>query len=59
MYFLHPSLRSKEYNAFFKNMREFKMEGKVKNDDAPDSMAQLCDMKFERKRKTVIMEGFL
>lgn len=59
MYFLHPSLRSKEYNAFLKNMREFKMEGKVKNDDAPDSMAQLCDMKFERRRKTVIMEGFL
>lgn len=59
MYFLNPSLRSKEYNAFLKNMREFKMEGKVKNDDAPDSMAQLCDMKFERRRKTVIMEGFL
>lgn len=59
MYFLHPSLRSKEYNAFLKNMREFKMEGKVKNDDAPDSMAQLCDMKFEKRRKTVIMEGFL
>lgn len=46
MYFLHPSLRSKEYNAFMKNMREFKMEGKVKHDDAPDSMSQLCEMKF-------------
>lgn len=46
MYFLHPSLRSKEYNAFMKNMREFKMEGKVAHDDAPDSMSQLCEMKF-------------
>ena len=46
MYFLHPSLRSKEYNAFMKNMREFKMEGKVTHDDAPDSMSQLCEMKF-------------
>lgn len=46
MYFLHPSLRSKEYNAFMRNMREFKMEGKVTHDDAPDSMSQLCEMKF-------------
>ena len=46
MYFLHPSLRSKEYNAFMKNMREFKMEGRVKHDDAPDAMSQLCEMKF-------------
>lgn len=55
MYFLQSEFRSQEYNAFMKNMREFKMEGKVKHDDAPDSMAQLCDMKFERRRQTIIM----
>lgn len=57
MYFLHPSLRSKEYNAFMKNMREFKMEGRVKHDDAPDAMSQLCEMKFEERRKTIIMQS--
>lgn len=59
MYFLHPSLRSKEYNAFMKNMRDFKMEGKVAHDDAPDSMSQLCEMKFEKRRQAVIMSNFL
>lgn len=55
MYFLKSEFRSQEYNAFMKNMREFKMEGKVKHDDAPDSMSQLCDMKFEKRKKTIIM----
>lgn len=53
MYFLQSEFRSVEYNAFMKNMREFKMEGKVKHDDAPDSMAQLCDMKFGENKNSV------
>lgn len=53
MRFLESRFRSNEYNAFMKNMREFKMEGRVKHDDAPDSMSQLCEMKFERKRNSV------
>lgn len=57
MYFLEPNFRSKPYNDFLKNMRDFKMEGRVKHDDAPDSMAQLCEMKFERRRKTIIMQS--
>ncbi len=57
MYFLKSEFRSQEYNAFMKNMREFKMEGKVKHDDAPDSMAQLCDMKFEKRRTATIMSS--
>lgn len=55
MYFLKRELRSTEYRAFMKNIRDFKMEGKNKHDDAPDSMSQLCEMKFEKRRKTVIM----
>lgn len=46
MYFLKSEFRTKEYNAFMKNMRDFKMEGRVKHDDAPDAMSQLCEMKF-------------
>ncbi len=46
MYFLEPNCRDKEYQKFISNLYSFKMEGKVKHDDAPDSMAQLCDMKL-------------
>lgn len=45
MYFLEAQFRSKEYQKFMQNIYSFKMEGKIKNDDAPDSMAQLCEMK--------------
>lgn len=45
MYFLKSEFRSKPYQKFMQNMFSFKMEGKVKHDDAPDSMAQLCMMK--------------
>lgn len=45
MYFLEAQFRSKEYQKFMQNIYSFKMEGKVKHDDGPDSMAQLCEMK--------------
>lgn len=45
MYFLKSEFRSKPYQKFMQNIFSFKMEGKVKHDDGPDSMAQLCMMK--------------
>jgi hypothetical protein len=44
-YFRDTTCRSPMYNKFMMNLYAFKMEGKVKHDDAPDSMAQLCEMK--------------
>ncbi len=46
MYFVDAEHRTKEYQKFIRNLYTFKMEGKVKHDDAADSMAQLCDMKI-------------
>lgn len=46
MYFLESNCRSKEYQKFMQNIFSFKMEGKNTHDDAPDSMAQLCEMKL-------------
>jgi len=45
-YFLADGYRTKEYQKFLSNIYEFKMEGKIDHDDAPDSMAQLCVMKL-------------
>ena len=46
MYFLDSAHRSKQYQKFMQNLWSFKKEGKVKHDDGPDSMAQLCMMKY-------------
>lgn len=46
MYFVDAEHRTKPYQKFIQNLYTFKMEGKVKHDDAADSMAQLCDMKI-------------
>jgi len=45
LYFLESGKRSKEYELAMKNLYSFKMIGKNKNDDAPDSLAMLIDMK--------------
>lgn len=45
MYFLEPNCRPPAYQKFMNNLYQFKMEGKVKHDDAPDSLAGVCDMK--------------
>lgn len=55
MYFLDPEHRSKPYQKFMLNLWAFKREGKVKHDDAPDSMAQLCTMKYGTKAKIKIL----
>ena len=57
MYFLQNEVRSKPYQKFIQNLYSFKMEGKVKNDDAPDSMAQLCMMKLGVAAKAEIINS--
>lgn len=44
MYFLEDGKRTKEYSMFMNNVFSFKMTGKNKHDDAPDSLAGLVDM---------------
>lgn len=46
MIFLAPGHRSKEYENFMNNVYAFKVMGKVKHDDAPDSLAMAIDMAF-------------
>lgn len=45
IYFLEPKKRDKEYNMFMQNLFAYTITGKVKNDDAPDSLAMGIDMK--------------
>lgn len=44
MIFLDEGKRSKEYQAFMMNVFAFTIEGKVKHDDAPDSLAMAVQM---------------
>lgn len=57
MYFRDSNCRSAEYQRFISNLFEFKMEGRVKHDDAPDSMAQLCDMKLVKRGGTLVVNS--
>lgn len=43
-YFRDTAHRNNEYAAFMRNLHAFTMTGKNKHDDAPDSLAGLCDM---------------
>ena len=43
-YFRDANCRNKEYQKFMECLFSFKMAGRNQHDDAPDSMAQLCDM---------------
>jgi len=43
-YFRDTAHRSPEYALFMRNLHSFTMTGKNKHDDAPDSLAGLCDM---------------
>lgn len=58
LYFVKPSKQSKEYRKFFKNILTFKTDGKNKNDDGIDSVAQLCDMIYERRRVGTVEATF-
>lgn len=50
LYFVQMNKQSKEYRKFFHNILTFKYDGKNKNDDGIDSVAQLCDMIYGNKR---------
>lgn len=43
-HFLEPSKRDSDYRMFMANLLSYKIEGKNKNDDAPDCAAQLASM---------------
>lgn len=51
--FLESGKRSKEYEAFMNNLYSFKIVGKNKNDDAPDSLAMAVDMAFFKRENTI------
>ena len=56
-YFRDTGCRSPMYTQFISNLYAFKMEGKVKHDDAPDSMAQLCEMKMQGAFKAEVYDS--
>lgn len=59
-YFLDNAHRSKEYNLFMQNVLSFKLIGKNKHDDAPDSLAMACDMAFRTTyaKPEIVMRPF-
>lgn len=54
MYFLEDGKRSKEYSLFMQNVYAFKVLGKNKHDDAPDSLAMAAEMAFSKPRTAQI-----
>ena len=52
--FLEDGQRSKAYSAFMQNVYSFKITGKNKHDDAPDSLAMAADMAFGIQRRVAI-----
>lgn len=56
MVFLEDGKRSKAYQQFMNNMFSFTVTGKqAKHDDAPDSLAMICDMVFRFKNKIEVI----
>ena len=55
LYFRDTTCRSKEYSQFMQNLFSFVMEGKNKNDDAPDSLAGLCEMRENLSMQNVVI----
>ena len=56
MVFLEDGKRSKAYSLFMQNVFSFKMVGKNKNDDAPDSLCMAIDMDQTTTFKTRIID---
>lgn len=57
MFFLEDGKRSKAYQQFMNNMFSFTVTGKAaKHDDAPDSLAMVCDMAFRFKNKVEVIQ---
>ena len=56
MFFLEDGKRSKAYQQFMNNMFSFTVTGKAaKHDDAPDSLAMVCDMAFRFKNRVEVI----
>ena len=58
MIFKEPGKRSKEYSLFMQNVYSYKIIGKNKNDDAPDSLAMAIDMIDRKGGKADIFKRF-
>lgn len=56
MIFLAEGKRTKEYQLFMQNVFSFKMIGKNKNDDAPDSLAQAIEMDQSTAVKVLLLD---
>lgn len=54
MIFRESGKRSREYDLFMQNVFSFKITGKNKHDDAPDSLAQAVDMILGRNRRVQV-----
>lgn len=59
MLFRESGKRSKPYDLFMQNVFSFKMVGKNKNDDAPDSLAMAIDMVVSPSRKPDVFKRFV
>lgn len=55
-FFRDSAHRTPEYAAFMRSLHGFTMTGKNKHDDAPDSLAGLCDMIHRHQRRAVIFD---
>lgn len=55
-YYRDTAHRSPEYAAFMRNLHSFVMLGKNKHDDAPDSLAGLCDMIHRANKAAVVFQ---
>jgi len=58
VYFLDQKNRTPEYEAFMQNLTSFVQTGKVKNDDAPDSMSGLMKIRKTVSREIKIFNRF-
>lgn len=56
MIFLENGKRSKAYQLFMQNVFSFKMVGKNKNDDAPDSLCMAIEMDQATSARPLIMQ---
>jgi len=59
MIFLETGKRSREYNLFMQNVFSYKMLGKNKHDDAPDSLSMAIDMVISPSRKAEIFKRMI
>ena len=51
--FLQSGKRQKEYELFMQNVFSFKITGKNKHDDAPDSLKMAAEMAFRQRTNNI------